>query len=279
MICESVVENFIKEKLMGYIDSQGIKLYYEVHGEGRPLVLIGGIAQQICMWNYQIEELKNDFTVVVFDGRGTGRSDKPEKEYSVDIFADDVKTIINTLSLGKPHILGVSFGGFIAQKVAYKYKSLIDKLILVNTAFGGPGYISPSMEVLNNMLYGAQGSNPVEKGINSLSFSFTDEYFKNNRDKIKELVECLLKNPQPNYAYQGQVFAGATFNMESESKEIKNETLVIVSELDRVVPKENGIMLQQNIPNSKLTKITNAGHLSFIEKYQEFNISVKEFLK
>ncbi len=135
------------------------------------------------------------------------------------------------------------------------------------------------MEVLNTMLYGAQGSTPVEKGINALSFSFIEDYFKNNRPIIEELVKCMLTNPQPSYAYQGQVFAGVTFNMEKESKEIKNQTLVIIAEHDRVVPKENGIMLQQNIPNTKLVKIPNAGHLSFIEKYEEFNRAVREFLK
>jgi len=263
---------------MGYIDSSGIKLYYEVYGEGKPLILVGGIAQQICMWKYQIEAFKKDFKVAVFDNRGTGRSDKPESGYSVDIFADDVKALIDNLNIERPHILGVSFGGFVAQKVAYKYGDIIDKLILVNTAFGGPKYVAPSMDVINNMIYGAQGNNPLEKGINSLSFSFTKAFFNNSRQKIEEIVKCLLENPQPSYAYNGQVMAGASFDMEKESKEIKNSTLVIVADDDRVVRKKNGLMLAANIPNAKLAQISNAGHLSFIEQHEAFNRVITDFL-
>ncbi|MGB9695511.1 MAG: alpha/beta fold hydrolase [Caldisericaceae bacterium] len=264
---------------MGYIDSSGIKLYYEVYGEGKPLILVGGIAQQICMWKYQIEAFRNDFKVVVFDNRGAGKSEKPDSGYSVDTFAIDVKAIIDSLKLDQPHILGVSFGGFVAQKVAYKYADFIDKLVLVNTAFGGPKYVPPSMDVINNMIYGASGDNPLEKGVNSLSLSFTKEYFEQHKTEIEELVRCLLENPQPSYAYNGQVMAGASFNMEEESKHIKNETLVLTAMNDRVVPEENGIMLSKNIPNSKLVQIPNAGHLSFIEQSELFNKVVRDFLR
>ncbi len=264
---------------MGYVNVEGVNLYYEIYGEGETLVLIEGLAQQIIMWKYQIEELKNYFQIVVFDLRGNGKSDKPLTGYSVDIFADDTIKLIRELNLTKPHILGVSLGGFIALKLLIKYGSEIGKGILVNTSFGGPNYIPPSMEVLNIMLTGGKGKTPFEKGFNSLSLGFTDRFVKEKREIIEEIVKALLENPQPPYAYQGQAMAGAQFNAENEVEKIENEILVIVGEKDKIVPKENGIKLKEKLKNSKLHIMKDAGHLCFIEKYEEFNEVVKNFLK
>lgn len=263
---------------MGYLDLNGVNIYYEIHGEGEPLVLIEGLAQQLCMWKSQIEGLKDSFKVIAFDLRGSGRSDKPQTGYSVDIFADDTIELIRKLNLTKPNILGVSLGGFIAQKVAFKYGTEIGKVVLVNTAFGGPNYIPPSQNVLNVMLTGGDGSTPFEKAFNSLAIGFTDEFVKEKRTIIEEILKCLFQNIQPPYAYQGQMIAGATFNMENEVSKIENETLVIVAENDKIVPKENGLKLKDKLKNSKLVILENCGHLCFIEKEKKFNEVVKNFL-
>ncbi len=261
---------------MGYLDLDGVNIYYEVHGEGEPLVFIEGLAQQISMWKYQIEGLKNDLKLVVFDLRGSGKSDKPQTGYSIDIFASDTIKLIRALNLRKPHILGISLGGFIAQRVALNYSDEIGKVILVNTAFGGPNYIPPSQEVLNIMLTGGGGATPFERGFNSLSLGFTEKFVKEKREVIEEIVNSLLENPQPIYAYQGQAFSGVNFNSENELNKLENEVLVIVGENDKIVPKENGIRLKEKIKNSRLEIIKDAGHLLFIEKYEEFNKIVKE---
>lgn len=263
---------------MGYLDLDGLKIYYEIHGDGKPLVLIEGLAQKICMWKYQIEGLKDYFKVVVFDLRGGGKSDKPKTGYSVDNFADDTIKLIRGLNLKKPHILGVSLGGFIAQKVAIKYGDEIDKLVLVNTAYGGPNYIPPSIDVLKRMVTGGDAITLSEKAFNSLSLGFTKKFLKENKKIVKEIVKCLVRDPQPSYAYQGQSLAGANFNAENEVHKIENETLIIVGDEDRVVPKENGFRLKDKIKNSKIEVIKEAGHLCFIEKPQDFNEVVKNFL-
>ncbi|MCX8095687.1 MAG: alpha/beta hydrolase [Caldisericia bacterium] len=263
---------------MGYVKVNDLNLYYEIYGEGEPLVFIEGLAQNILMWKYQIEELKNHFKIVVFDLRGNGKSDKPISGYSVDTFADDTISLIRELKLEKPNILGVSLGGFVALKVLYKYGKEINKGVLVNTSFGGPNYIPPSMEVLNIMITGGGGKTPFEKGFNSLSLGFTDKFIKEKRGVIEEIVKSLLENPQPPYAYQGQAMAGASFNMEKEVEEIENEVLVVIGEKDKIVPKQNGLNLKNKLKNSKLHIIKDAGHLCFIEKYEEFNEVVKNFL-
>jgi pimeloyl-ACP methyl ester carboxylesterase len=128
------------------------------------------------------------------------------------------------------------------------------------------------------MLTGGGGKTPFERGFNSLSLGFTEKFVKEKKEVIEEIVNALLENPQPPYAYQGQAMAGAQFNTENEVQNIENEVLVIVGEKDKIVPKENGINLKNKLKNSKLEIIKDSGHLCFIEKYKEFNEIVKNFL-
>lgn len=264
---------------MGEIAREGIRIYYEDHGSGEPLVLIGGIGQQICMWGDALERLKSSFRVIAFDNRGTGRSDKPQTGYTMDAFVEDTIALIRSLDLGKPHVLGFSLGGFIAQALACKYGDAIGKLILVNTAFGGPKYAPPGIEVINALLQGPKGETALERGIDALRYDFTDEFMQEHRDVVEQVVQCSLEHPQPGYAYQGQAAVGGSFNMEAEVREVRNETLVIVADQDRIVPHENGLELQKAIPNAKLGVIRGAGHMVFIEKPQEFSDMVTKFVK
>ncbi|MEM0331778.1 MAG: alpha/beta hydrolase, partial [Archaeoglobaceae archaeon] len=85
----------------------GIKLYYEVYGSGFPLLMIMGLGGNVLWWDPLIlNEFSKHFKVVVFDNRGSGRSDKPDGEYSIKIFADDTVELMNSLGINKAHILG-----------------------------------------------------------------------------------------------------------------------------------------------------------------------------
>lgn len=106
---------------MAKIKVNDIDMYYEIHGEGEPLVLIEGLGYSTWMWCKQVEELSKKFKVIIFDNRGVGETDKPDMEYSIEMFADDLADLLSKLEIKKAHILGVSMGGFVAQEFAIKY--------------------------------------------------------------------------------------------------------------------------------------------------------------
>ena len=96
-----------------------IEMYYEVHGEGTPLVLIQGYGGSSTDWIPEIiQGFEDEFKVIIFDNRGTGQSDKPDVEYSIKMMADDVTCLMESIGIQRAHVLGLSMGGVIAQEMA-----------------------------------------------------------------------------------------------------------------------------------------------------------------
>ena len=91
-----------------------IEIYYKVKGEGESLVLIHGITGSTMNWLYQIPEFSMHYKVIIYDIRGHGKTDKPKQKYSIKLFADDLRGLLNKLGIDKAHVLGVSMGGLIA---------------------------------------------------------------------------------------------------------------------------------------------------------------------
>ncbi len=107
--------------------ANGLDLYYELHGQGDPLVLIAGFTCDHTFWEGILGKLAKQFQVLIFDNRGAGRSSCPDLPYTVDDMALDAIALIESLQLKKPHLLGHSLGGCVAQAIAYK-KFEISKL-------------------------------------------------------------------------------------------------------------------------------------------------------
>lgn len=96
-------------------------LYYEVHGEGAPLLLIRGLRRNLEGWYCRISPLSRHFKAVSFDNRGAGRSDKRDREYAIPRFASDTAESMEASGLDSAHVLGISMGGYIVQALALNH--------------------------------------------------------------------------------------------------------------------------------------------------------------
>ena len=117
----------------GYVESNGQKLYYEIHGEGEPLLLIMGLGGDATGWMLQIPALSKHFKVVAFDNRDVGRSSLAKGSYSIADMAEDTAGLMDALGIKKAHILGGSMGGAIAQELVLRHPDKVRKLILACT--------------------------------------------------------------------------------------------------------------------------------------------------
>ena len=230
---------------MAKIKVNNIEMYYEVHGDGDPLVLIEGLGYSTWMCYKQVEELSKYFKVIVFDHRDVGETDKPDVEYSIEMFADDLADLLSKLEIRKAHILGVSMGGFIAQEFAIKYPCMVDKLILCSTSFGGPNSIPIPQETLNIMLKGGGKYTSIDEIKEAIGVALDKNSLQD--DVLEKIMKEKMENPQPKYAYQRQLMAGASFNAENRLDKIKSETLILAGRGDRVVPAENTSLLKEKI--------------------------------
>jgi len=130
------------------VSVNGFRLYYEIEGDGEPVVLIPGFASGRETWAMQTPSLSRNFRVITFDPRGVSESDKPEGPQSIGLLADDVAHLLQALGISRAHIVGASFGGFVAQEFALRYPFMTRKLVLCCTSFGGPNHVQPEPGML-----------------------------------------------------------------------------------------------------------------------------------
>ena len=265
---------------MPKVDIDGFELFYESRGSGDPLVLIPGVASGAWNWYKQVDELSVSFRVITFDPRGISRSHIPdgiENEISIPAIAGDVEALLDELGIGKAHVVGASFGGFVAQEFALEFPDRLGKLVLACTSFGGNRHVAPPVEVMRTFT-AAAGMNSAERIRTNLGPAFQSEFAKRHPETVEEVCRLREANPLPEDVYYQQLNAAMTFDAADRVGEIRAETLVITGADDAIVPMANSENLAAAIEGAQLEVIPNGGHLFFIEQPGKFNRAVADFL-
>ena len=121
---------------MPYIQANGINIYYELAGEGTPLLLIRGLGSTCEGFRAQIGGLAPHFQVVAFDNRCVGRTDQPQIPFTIADMADDTAALLDALEIESAHVFGVSLGGMIAQELSLRHPHKVRRLALGCTHAG-----------------------------------------------------------------------------------------------------------------------------------------------
>lgn len=267
---------------MPKVKSNGIQIYYEIHGHGKPLVLISGIGYPLWQWHKMVPYLAKHFQVVTFDNRGVGQSDKPAGPYTAQLLAADTAGLLDTLDIESAAIMGHSMGGFIAQAMALDFPEKVSELILCSTNFGGPNHVPVTPEAF--AVLSDTTSDPLTRFKNGLVVSTASGWADANPEMVKEWVEWRVANPLDVAAYQAQLAVGLALMSEETAFEnklpqISVPTLIVFGAHDKVVPPENADLLQKQIPGSKAAIIPDAGHFFPIEVPVAASQIIIDFLK
>jgi len=123
-----------------YADVNGIKLYYEVHGKGRPLILLHGGLGALEMFGPNLVALSQNHQVIAVDLQGHGRTADIDRPLRVEFMADDIAALINYLRLQRPDVMGYSLGGGVALLTAIRHPEVVGKLVVVSTPFRRNGF-------------------------------------------------------------------------------------------------------------------------------------------
>ncbi|MFP3160624.1 MAG: alpha/beta fold hydrolase [Vulcanisaeta sp.] len=262
----------------GYVRTRdGVSIYYEVDGSGEPLVLIEGLGYANWMWVKQ-RSLSKYVKLIIYDNRGVGYSSKPDRPYTMDDFADDLEDLLNYLSIGKVFLWGVSMGGMIAMYFTYKNPDKVRGLILGETNFGIKS-VPPSKEALEILMQPPKsGLDKREMLIERMRVAFSREYFNKHRDEIEYLVNLRIRFEEDPKAYNNQLAAVLSFDFKDKLPSIRVPTLIVTGDEDYVVNPQNSYIMNQSIPNSKLIILRGAGHLAIIERAEDYNKVVLNFI-
>jgi len=264
---------------MPFANINNFSLYYEIHGDNYPLLMIQGLGANILWWGEGlIKEISRYFKVIVFDNRGTGRSEVPDRDFSLDELAGDAARLLEELEIQRAHILGISMGGMIAQEFALHYPRMVDKLVLCATNCGGLESVPPSQEIAN-MLTRPRAGRAVEEIINDMiELLFSDDFAQKNRPYINMIINNVIKMPVHPEIYKRQLKAIAMFNACGRLAEISKPTLIMHGEKDVLIPPRNGKILAVKIPGARLKLFDNSAHALFSQEPASVVKALIEFL-
>ena len=273
-----------------YADVNGIKICYEIAGEGEPLFLVHGFGSKKESWIAQFPVLSKHFKVIRFDNRGAGKSERPKGTYTMEIFADDIKGLMDYLGIEQTNIAGWSLGGMIVQNFILKYPEKVKKVILINTNYGFPDEDGPL--VYKNMRLEEEKQKKIDHvkafwdGARSGYYiKFRKEMEANPSKKwyglwsAEDMIEMSIVDPPTAEDIEVQASALKTHETFDRLKTIKSPTLILTASHDRLIPKSTMEEIHEQIPNSKFIVIDKAGHSSPLEKAPEVNQVMIDFLK
>ncbi|HTE25737.1 alpha/beta fold hydrolase [Flavitalea sp.] len=261
---------------MAFAKCNGINIYYEVSGEGPPLILISGLGGDHFFWDSSLKILSKHFQVITYDTRGIGKTDAPKTSYSLDIFTDDLIALMDELKIEKAHILGFSMGGNIALTLALKSPGRISKLI-----------IAASHAVINHQirLFVDAVLNVYESGISTKQmfdlicpWLFSNSFLSNPKNEIYLKYDENEPDQQPLYAWKNQYLAQRNYNVVDSIDKIKLPTLIINGEFDLFATLEDAKLLRDKIEHSVLNVIPQSGHLINYENPELFHKYILDFL-
>src|SRR5690554_2595670 len=119
---------------MAYFDFQGKKIYYETHGEGKPLILLNGIMMSTKSWGIFVEAFSANNRLILLDFLDQGQSDKVYEEYTQDLQVEVLYALIKELGYDKVNLLGISYGEEVALRFIANYEDKVERLVLFNTS-------------------------------------------------------------------------------------------------------------------------------------------------
>ncbi len=273
-----------------YAEVNGIKICYEIHGEGEPLILVHGWGASKDGWFTQVGALSKYFKVIIFDNRGAGKSSKPNYPYTMDMYADDINGLLEYLNIEKTHLLGESLGGMIALNFILKYPRRVNKFIIINTFPGFPNEQGPEMYSQGKIAYSEElKKDPLHAFLKSAKASYSREFFKKMQEdpkkkffglwSVEDLVNIDLANPSTPEDNNNAASAVKGHNVTGRLHEIKSETLLICGEKDRIATLSVQTNIHEQIPNSVFKVIKDARHGVSKEKAPEVNETIIDFLK
>jgi len=272
-----------KNAYSGYAAVNNTKLYYEISGKGEPLVLIHGSFGDNRFWDTQFTVLSKKYKVIRYDIRGFGKSALPDSN-EVYKDCDDLKSLMDFLGIQKAHICGLSLGSIIAVDMGLAYPDKCSSLILCGPRVAGDGteeYKTPTADSVRAII-----AKTTEIVKNQGAKAATDYLWAGDHAMGRALVVPATRQNMFKMGYEyswwrylhtskrTQAFPMALRNL----KDIKIPVLIVTAEFDLQLCKEVAAIILKEIPTAKLISIKGAGHIMNMDKPEEFNKAVAEFI-
>jgi pimeloyl-ACP methyl ester carboxylesterase len=253
-----------------------VELYYEIHGEGPPVVLIHGLAGDCGAWAPQINVLESGYKIIALDNRGAGRSSAPDYPYTTRHFADDTVGLMDALDITEPaHVIGRSMGGAIAQEMGINYPDRV-RSMLITASFGKLDRYGHRILHNINEVVKAQGY-PAAARHQSLFF-FPPLYFNENQAQMDGFEEGLGDTGRPVHGYTNSTHACLEHDALDRLDRVKCPTLVLAGGEDILCSVGAARQIAERVPGCEIKIYEGASHFFMIQCFDESMADIKGFL-
>jgi len=233
---------------------------YERKGAGPPLVLLHGFVGDSREWRPQIEALSDAFTVVAWDAPGSGQSSDPPESFRMPDYADCLAGVVQALQLGRPHVVGLSFGSALALELYRRYPDMPKTLVLASAYAGWTGSLAP--EARDQRLAATLATSDLAP----------DEF-------VGAMIGGMFSKAAPAQAVDGFAEIMAEADLRDVLPHIDVPTLLLYGDKDVRAPLAVAEDLHAAIPNSRVVVLPGVGHMSSVESPGAFNAEVRSFLQ
>jgi pimeloyl-ACP methyl ester carboxylesterase len=250
-----------------------IDLYYDVVGEGTPLLFVHGLGSSSRDWEGQVDFFAGNYQVIVFDVRGHGKSSKPPGPYSIPLFAEDTANLLKTLEVSPAHVVGISMGGMIAFQLAVSTPEVVRSLVIVNSA---PAFavrtLKERMQVWQRFLIVRL------LGMRKMGEVLSERLFPEaeHEELRRVFVERWAEND--GRAYREAMRAIVGWSVVDQLEDISCRTLVIAADGD-YTPVDEKKEYVERMAQAELVVIEDARHAVPVERPRKFNAALEAFFE
>ena len=254
---------------------RGCRITYERAGAGPPLVLLHGIGSNARSWRHQLAGLSDEFTVVAWDAPGYGGSDDPPADWPLVEYAHHLAGLLDHLGFARVALLGLSWGGVLAQEFYRHYPSRVSALLLADTNAGHGGLDEAERRRrLDDRLRALETMTPAE-----LARARAPALLRQPAPpELLGEVEAIMAELHPR-GYRSAAIALSQADTRDVLPQVCVPTLVLCGEQDQVTPLAEARQLASAIPHARLAVIAEAGHVSNQQQPARFNTAVRQFLR
>ncbi|MEZ5536297.1 MAG: alpha/beta hydrolase [Thiolinea sp.] len=255
-----------------------INIYFELEGDGHPVVFISGMTMNHFPWKlFQVPAFINaGYQCLVFDNRDCGQTGESPSGYDTAQLAADTVGLMDALGLEKAHIIGYSLGGMIAQQMALNHAEKIRSLVLLGTAAKGDAYAVHMMQAIR----AAKNKLSNQDFWTLMSTYVLTWRFHENEELMQRWMGLVTSDAyyQSPASLSRQIDAIMAHDTRDQLSNIKVPTLLITGEEDMILPVRHSEFLQQHIADSKLQLILRCGHSGLSEGVDTFNPAAMAFI-
>ena len=261
---------------MPTVRANNISIAYSEQGNGDiPLVLLHGFPLDKRMWEPQVQALSNEFRIITPDLRGQGESQVPSGPYIMEIIADDIKLLCDSLNLQQVVLGGFSMGGYVAFSFYRSYPERVSSLMLFDTRPQPDSQDAKKGRLDMAQLAEQEGAGVIAERL--IPRLLSPDTVANRKDVVDKVNTMITQSDVKGIAanLRGMALRGDSSDL---LPNINVPTLIVVGDQDAITPPEEARSMASIIPNATLVEISGAGHLSNMENPDEFNHAIHDFL-